>query len=127
MYCNFVIFILQAIKNNIANTELSTDPDRILCQQKVRMLYLHETLLNETHDICTTYTLCLYIASYIYILVGQIILESYTNCLLHFRFAELSQILCITLSLNQVTQTCKIDLSQFYGFLVLDNYKKDPM
>lgn len=27
-----------AIKNNIASTELSTDPDRILCRQKVANL-----------------------------------------------------------------------------------------
>lgn len=30
----------QAIKNNIANTELSTDPDHILCRQKVRATFV---------------------------------------------------------------------------------------
>lgn len=40
-----------AIKNNIASTELSTDPDRILCRQKVTNMLLYkcskETLLSR--------------------------------------------------------------------------------
>ena len=51
--------MLQSIKNNIACTELTTEPDRILCTQKVALFSLIEFVQVHLFFICARLKLLL--------------------------------------------------------------------